>query len=252
MIWILWWPFSWFFCVCAFAEVPWRSWAWFPDWHGAGDSLTHLQHIWFYQLFTLLPDRLFCQPHMVHAPPLVFIFFFSLSCAVFFFFFLERKLLLPYLPPSQCEKTLFLDLLLHWHLVGIFVQSDDSNSYINTLMAVAAVQIANQNIRSSFEFSILPKDTLICRPRESNQRPSNNKMLALPLSHSCPKPHCDPASSTSELLRSLPQALHLHHGEPSPLHKWSLILPSSLHLPPSDSVKPFKPSSVLLSASGSY
>lgn len=91
MIWILWWPFSWFFCVCAFAEVPWRSWAWFPDWHGAGDSLTHLQHIWFYQLFALLPDRLFCQPHVVHAPPLVFIFFFSLSCVVFFFFFFGKK-----------------------------------------------------------------------------------------------------------------------------------------------------------------
>ena len=33
-------------------------------------------------------------------------------------------------------------------------------------------------------FSILPKDALTCRPWESNSRPSNNKMLALPLSHS--------------------------------------------------------------------
>ena len=33
-------------------------------------------------------------------------------------------------------------------------------------------------------FSILPKNTSTCRPGESNQLPSDNKMLALPLSHS--------------------------------------------------------------------
>ena len=41
------------------------------------------------------------------------------------------------------------------------------------------------DIRSSLGFSILPKDTSICQPEEWNQRPSNDKMLALPLSHSC-------------------------------------------------------------------
>ena len=35
-------------------------------------------------------------------------------------------------------------------------------------------------------FSILPKDTLTCRPGQSNQRPSHNQMLVLTLSHSCP------------------------------------------------------------------
>ena len=51
-------------------------------------------------------------------------------------------------------------------------------------MAVAAMQGANQHIRSSLGFSILPKDTLTCTPGETNQRPSHNKTLALPLSHS--------------------------------------------------------------------
>lgn len=57
-------------------------------------------------------------------------------------------------------------------------------SVIHTLMVVAAIRGAD--IRSSLEFSILLKDTSICKPEESNQRPSNNKTLALPLSHSCP------------------------------------------------------------------
>ena len=59
-----------------------------------------------------------------------------------------------------------------------------SNSYIHTymhtVMAVAAMQGAGQRIRSSLEFSSLPKDTSICRPVESNQQPSKNKTLALP------------------------------------------------------------------------
>ena len=52
-------------------------------------------------------------------------------------------------------------------------------------MVVVAMQGANQHIRSSLGFSILPKDTLTRRPGEYNQRSSDNKMLALPLSHSC-------------------------------------------------------------------
>ena len=53
-------------------------------------------------------------------------------------------------------------------------------------MVVAAMQGADQHIRSRLGFSILPKVTLPCRPGETNQRPSNNKMLAQPLSHSRP------------------------------------------------------------------
>ena len=51
---------------------------------------------------------------------------------------------------------------------------------IHKLMPVAAIQCADQHIRSS----TLPKDTLTFRPRKSNQRPSDNQTLALPLSHS--------------------------------------------------------------------
>ena len=55
-------------------------------------------------------------------------------------------------------------------------------------MVVAAMQGANRHIRSCSRFSILPKDTSTCRPGESNQRPSNNRTLALPLNHSRPMP----------------------------------------------------------------
>ena len=52
-----------------------------------------------------------------------------------------------------------------------------SNSYIHTLMVVAAMQGADQHIRSSLGFSILPKDTWTCRPGELNQRCSDNETL---------------------------------------------------------------------------
>ena len=78
---------------------------------------------------------------------------------------------------------------LHFAFLGIyqmvFYKMTCSNSYIHTLMAVAAMQGADQHIRSSLGFSILPKDTLTCRPGELNQQPSNNKMLVPPLRHSC-------------------------------------------------------------------
>ena len=53
-------------------------------------------------------------------------------------------------------------------------------------MVVAAMQVAGQHIRSSLGFSILHKDASTCRPRELNQQPSYNNMLAQPLSHSQP------------------------------------------------------------------
>ena len=57
----------------------------------------------------------------------------------------------------------------------------------HTLMVLAAMQGASEHIRNSLGFSVLPKDTLICRPGETNQRPSDDKTLALPLSHRRPK-----------------------------------------------------------------
>ena len=44
--------------------------------------------------------------------------------------------------------------------------------------------LPNQHIGSSLGFIILPKDSLTCRPGESYQRPSSNKMMTLILSHS--------------------------------------------------------------------
>lgn len=94
MIWILWRP-------CVFAEVPWRSWAWFPDWHGAGDSLTPTAH--------LVPSALHLAPWQIISSTTcgtcssitACIFLESLSCLMFF----VKNTILPYLPPSQCEKT---------------------------------------------------------------------------------------------------------------------------------------------------
>ena len=116
-------------------------------------------------------------------------------------------------------------------------------TYIDTMMAVAVKLDADQYIRSSLGFSFLPKDTLKCRPEDSNQWPSDksnqfylyspesqshclnglhnlyserhplsldalatriegqtkdNKMLALPLSHSRPLREIkDPVASVS-------------------------------------------------------
>ena len=58
------------------------------------------------------------------------------------------------------------------------------HTYIHTLLAVAAMQDTDHHIRSSWGFNILSEDTLTCRSGESNQQTSNNKTLALPLSHS--------------------------------------------------------------------
>ena len=59
--------------------------------------------------------------------------------------------------------------------------------YIHTLMVVAAMQGANQHIRSSLGFSILLKDTSTCRPGESNHHsfPITRRCLC-PWDHSCP------------------------------------------------------------------
>ena len=53
---------------------------------------------------------------------------------------------------------------------------------IQTLIVVAAIQGANEHIRRNLGFAILSKDISTRRPGESTQRPSTNKMLALPLS----------------------------------------------------------------------
>ena len=55
-------------------------------------------------------------------------------------------------------------------------------------MPVTAIQGADQHMRSRLGFSIMPKDTSKCRPGQSNQWPSDNKLLPLPLNHSRPEP----------------------------------------------------------------
>ena len=77
------------------------------------------------------------------------------------------------------KKLLWLD---HLHLRTFGPKRlTEFNSYIHTPMAMAAMQGADQHIKSSLGFIILPKPTSTCRPGESNQRPSNNKTLSLPL-----------------------------------------------------------------------
>ena len=50
-------------------------------------------------------------------------------------------------------------------------------------MVVAAMKGADQHTRSSLGLSMLPMDTSTRRPGEMNQRPYNNKTLALPAAH---------------------------------------------------------------------
>ena len=57
----------------------------------------------------------------------------------------------------------------------------DTNSYWY-IHSYTAMQGANQHIRSSLGFSILPKDELTCRSRELNQWPTDSTTLALPAS----------------------------------------------------------------------
>ena len=64
----------------------------------------------------------------------------------------------------------------------ILAEATYSNSYIHKLMAMAAMQGADQHMRSSLGFSILPKDTSTCTLGDSNQQPFYYKTLALPLS----------------------------------------------------------------------
>ena len=73
--------------------------------------------------------------------------------------------------PDKLNKAILQFTLLR-HLANAFVQSD---------LAVDAIQGADQHIRSSLGFSILPKDISTCRPGESNQGPSDSKTLVLPL-----------------------------------------------------------------------
>ena len=90
---------------------------------------------------------------------------------------------------------------------------------------MAAMQGADQHIRGSLGFSILPKDSSTCRPGESNQRPADNKTLAPVLSCSRPvKMFCGrPHDMWGQL-----QHIHTHHC-PCRLHvrchlEWMLIL----------------------------
>ena len=54
------------------------------------------------------------------------------------------------------------------------------HAFIHTLMAVAAIQGADQHIKSSLGFVILPKDTSKCRPGESNQQASQKRHWLCP------------------------------------------------------------------------
>ena len=64
------------------------------------------------------------------------------------------------------------------------------------------MQGADQHIRSSSGFSILPKGASICSPGESNPRPSNNKMWAVPLGHNCTLNYCYCTQSSHTLCTS--------------------------------------------------
>ena len=70
--------------------------------------------------------------------------------------------------------------------IDAFFQSDSQwfiHTFIHWLWWLP-LQGANQHIGSSWGFNIFPKDTLTYTQAESNQRRSNHKIVALPLSPS--------------------------------------------------------------------
>ena len=108
-----------------------------------------------------------------------------------------------------------------------FVQSDIQefiHAYIHTVMVVAAMQGADQQHEERW-------DTSTCGPGESNERPSDDKALPLPPSHS-PLPHPENTernrkwSVTSVILCSICDTNPSLLGEspvPSPLSHSSLL-----------------------------
>ena len=76
------------------------------------------------------------------------------------------------LPGGVCSIFTYLHLV-HSDVLCL-KQITAMYTYIHTVMAVTAVQGDNQRIRSSLGFSILPKDSLTCRPR-------GNRTSSLPI-----------------------------------------------------------------------
>ena len=70
----------------------------------------------------------------------------------------------------------------------LFTKATDSNSYIlHTLMVVTAMQRCQPHHQEQFEVQYLAQGHFDMQTRGiKNQRPSDNKILALPLSHSRP------------------------------------------------------------------
>ena len=73
------------------------------------------------------------------------------------------------------------------------------------------MQGANQHIKSSSRFSILPKEMSTYRRGESNQRPSNNKTLGSTQSHS--HPHTKQQVTATLLRNDTPVALNFNMNE---------------------------------------
>ena len=70
----------------------------------------------------------------------------------------------------KVDVTQSLDIIsTYGHLADAFSPKRLTVTDIHTHTAVAAMGGADEHIRGSLGFSILPKDTSTCRPGESNQ-----------------------------------------------------------------------------------
>ena len=93
--------------------------------------------------------------------------------------------------PGQTTK-LKRDVLDGFSLT-LYVQSRHNQSWTDCQTPTSIKANPERNhITRVWGFSILHKDTLTCRPGESNQQPYDNKTLALPLSYSHPHDHHRP------------------------------------------------------------
>ena len=106
MIWVLCWSFCGLSVLVGSADVLWRSWPWFPDWHRAAGSLTHLQHIWFNQLHLKNPGLHFARRQIISSTrrgTWSSSGSRSSTASRVSSVFLQRNLISPPLPPSYCE-----------------------------------------------------------------------------------------------------------------------------------------------------
>ena len=108
--------------------------------------------------------------------------FISFQCISLLYLCINRYLKTSYLLPSHSSYHRYVLACANHRTVFTFSR----HFCPKRLTVIHTMQGADQHIRSSVGFGFLPKVNLTCRAGQSNQQPSVNKTLALPLSYNPP------------------------------------------------------------------